>query len=159
MHERTVSIMRNLGFDEEILKALAKPDATLELSRKTLRALRRLGVPKSALDQIKFLESPEEKNNISGLTQKELTEALLKKCKRTFDAFAARLIPAKIIFQDNEWNIFSESYVKEIEKLHRVCKPYFDDFAQQNLKATFWFDGSLTWKIIADKESDLPESI
>lgn len=159
MHERTVTIMRNLGFDESILKPLIKEDSQLEISRKSLRALRRLGLPKSALDQIKFLESPEEKIDFSKLTHKELIATILRKCKRTFEAFALREIPARIVFESNEWNIFSETYNREIEKLHKVCKPYFDDCAVNELKVTFAFDGSPTWKIITDKESDLPESI
>lgn len=159
MHERTVTIMRNLGFDEEILKPLVKQNSQLEISKKSLRALRRLGLPKSALDQIKFLESSTEKQDLSKTSHKDLIGNLVKKCKRTFDAFALRQIPARIVIEDNEWNIYSETYNREIEKLHKICKPYFDDFSINNLKVTFAFDGTPTWKIITDKGSDLPESI
>jgi len=157
MHEKTRSIIKNLGFSDEILQTVDKQTAKAPINRRTLTTLKRLGIPKSALDQIKYLESDGDTAAEKATTHKELLEALIRKCRRSFDAFANKGIEARIVFSNDDWTIFSETYNRGIEKLHKVCKIYFDEWATHSLNAIFIFDGSSAWKVSTDKESDLPD--
>jgi hypothetical protein len=152
MHERTHQIIKNLGYDDKIINLLKKKKA---ITRKTLTYLKDLGIPELALKQIKFLENYPQKKLV-GKPNKELIELLVKKCRRSLDAFSNRRIEAKIIFKDKSWTIYSSGYPKSVEKLHIVCKPYFDEWSEAGIEVAFVFDGSSSWKIVTEKESDLP---
>ena len=152
MHKRTTEIIKNLGYDEKIINQVQKKK---NLNRKTLAYLKKLGVPSMALKQIKFLEDYST-NSFPEKTNKELIELLIKKCRRSFDAFSNKGNTAKIILKDGDWVILSNEYSKALEKLHIVCKPYFDTWSKANAEVSFVFDGSNSWKIITQKESDLP---
>lgn len=149
MHKRTQQILKNLGYEDKILNQKKK------FNRKTLGFLKSLGVPPLAIQQIKFLESPPTQN-LAGKPNKELIELLIKKCKRSLDAFANKGCTAKIIFENKDWTLFSNEYNKTIEKLLIVCKPYFDEWSDAGVEVIFQFDDSNTWKIMTNKESDLP---
>lgn len=152
MHERSYLIIKNLGYSDKIITQLKKRNGS---SRKTFTFLKDLGVPDLAIKQIKFLENYPTKN-LAGKTNKELIELLIKKCKRSLDAFANKSVEARIVFTDDDWTIFSGDYDKSVEKLHRVCKPYFDEWSALGVEVTFSFDGTSSWKVITKKESDLP---
>jgi hypothetical protein len=152
MHERSYQIIRNLGYSDKIITQLKKRNGS---SRKTFTFLKSLGIPDLAIKQIKFLENYPEKK-LEGKDNKKLIELLIKKCKRSLDAFANKGIEARIVFTDGEWTIFSSDYNKSMEKLHRVCKPHFDEWSSFGVEVTFSFDGSDSWKVITQKESDLP---
>jgi hypothetical protein len=154
MHKRTYQIIENLGYDDKVLGQVKKKT---KVTRKTLAYLKGLGLPELALKQIKFLEGYPAKKLLDK-SNKELIETLVKKCRRSLDAFANKKIAAKIVFKDHEWTIYSASYPKTIEKLHTVCKPYFDEWSEASIEVTFVFDGSNSWKIVTKKESDLPGS-
>jgi hypothetical protein len=152
MHERSYQIIRNLGYSDKIITQLKKRKGS---SRKTFTFLKGLGIPDLAIKQIKFLENYPEKN-LEGKDNKELIELLIKKCKRSLDAFANKGIEARIVFTDRDWTIFGSDYNKSMEKLHRVCKPHFDEWSGFGVEVTFSFDGTNSWKVITKKESDLP---
>lgn len=156
MHKKSQTIIQNLGFGKEVLETLKKQPADTPLSRRTITKLKEFGLPKAAIDQIKFLEA-EAPLVEEGASNKEMLETLIKKCRRSFDAFANKQVPARIIFSDGTWTMYSEEYNRTIEKLHKVCKIYFDIWADHGLDATLIFDGSSTWKVSTDKESDLPD--
>ena len=157
MHKKTRDIIENLGFGDEVVELLRKQPEDKALSRRTLTKLKELGLPKLALDQIKLLESSNISSASAAANNKELLEGLLRKCKRSLDAFANKNVAARIVFSSNTWTIYSEEYNRDIEKLHKVCKIYFDEWSSHGLKATLIFDGSSTWKVSTDKESDLPD--
>lgn len=151
MHKKTYTIIKNLGFGDEVIKNFKKEPG---LDKNLLAELKKLGIPDAALKQIKSLENKtSEKPN---LTNKELIRILLKRCKRSLDAFASRKHLAKIIFAKNNWTIYSDMYSKEIEKLHIVCKPYFDKLAECGINVILLFEGTDSWKIVVDKKTDLP---
>lgn len=156
MHKKSQTIIKNLGFGKEVIETLKKQKPDAPLSRRSLTKLKKFGLPKSAIDQIKFLET-EASPVGDAATNKELLESLIKKCRRSFDAFANKQVAARIIFGKDTWTLYSEEYNRAIEKLHKVCKVYFDIWAEHGLDATLIFDGSSTWKVMTDKESDLPE--
>ncbi|MHA1974471.1 MAG: hypothetical protein ACTSW1_15845 [Candidatus Hodarchaeales archaeon] len=150
MHERSYQIIKNLGYDDKIIAQLKKRKGS---SRKTFAFLKGLGIPSLAIKQIKFLEDYPTKN-LTNKDNKELIELLIKKCRRSLDAFANKKIEARIVFEDGDWTIYSDDYNQSIEKLHRICKPHFDEWCA--IEVTFSFDGSNSWKVITKKESDLP---
>lgn len=152
MHKRTREILSNLGYDEKILNQVKKKK---KISRKTLSYLKNLGLPSSALKQIKFLENYPSKR-LESKNNKELIEALVKKCRRSLDSFANKGVLAKIVFSEGDWTLYASEYSKAIEKLHTVCKPHFDEWSEANVEVTFVFDGSDSWKVVTKKESDLP---
>jgi hypothetical protein len=152
MHERSYQIIKNLGYSDKIITQLKKKNGS---SRKTFTFLKNLGVPELAIRQIKFLENYPTKK-LDNKDNKELIELLIKKCKRSLDAFANKEIEAQIVFSDGNWTIYSDDYNKSVEKLHRICKPYFDEWSGFKIEVTFSFDGSNSWKVITKKESDLP---
>ena len=124
--------------------------------KKTFDYLKTLGLPELALKQIKYFEDyPKKKLDLK--SNKELIEGLIKKCRRSLDAFANKGIKACIVFTEGSWTIYSEEYCKYIEKLHVVCKPYFDEWAAAKVEVSFVFEGSDSWKIVTSKEKDLPE--
>ena len=152
MHERSYQIIKNLGYNDNIIAQLKKKNSS---SRKTFEFLKELGIPNLAIKQIKFLEDYPAKN-LENKDNKELIELLIKKCRRSLDAFANKEIEARIVFEDGAWTIYSSDYNKSVEKLHRVCKPHFDEWSGLDVEVTFFFDGSNSWKVITKKESDLP---
>lgn len=152
MHERSYQIIKNLGYSDKIITQLKKKNGS---SRKTFTFLKNLGIPDLAIKQIKFLENYPIKS-LEGKSNKELIELLIKKCKRSLDAFANKGIEARVVFTEGDWTLYSPDYNKSVEKLHRVCKPYFDEWSASNVEVTFSFDGSNSWKVITKKESDLP---
>lgn len=152
MHNRTYEIIKNLGYDEKVLEKTKRKSG---FNRKTLAQLKKLGLPELALKQIKFFENYPTKK-LSNKTNKELIQSLIKKCKRSLDAFANKNIEAKIVFEDNDWTFYSSVYNKAISKLYVICKPYFDEWSEFDIEVTFLFDGSSSWKVITTKESDLP---
>ena len=150
MHSRSYEIVENLGHDKKILDNKKKT-----LNRKVLSNLKKLGIPDSAIKQIKFLENyPSSK--LDTKTNKQLIESLIKKCRRSFDAFANKGGEAKIVFEEGDWTLYVTEYDKYVEKLHTVCKPYFDEWSSCELEVSFLFDGTDSWKVITTKESDLP---
>jgi len=153
MHKRTYQIIKNLGYTDKVINQLKKRKTE---SRNTFTFLKKIGIPELAIKQIKFLENYPNKN-MDSLTNKELIESLIKKCRRSLEAFASKGIQARIVFNDSDWVIYSDDYRKEIEKLHQVCKPYFDEWSAYNINVIFAFDGA-NWKVITKKESDLPGS-
>lgn len=153
MHERSYQILKNLGYSDKIITQLKKKKSN---SRKTFTYLKDLGLPDLAIKQIKFYENYPSKN-LEGKSNKELIELLIKKCKRSLNAFANKGLEAKIVFAKGSWTIYSSEYDKIVEKLHQVCKPYFDEWASYDIEVEFVFDGTSSWKVSTKKESDLPE--
>lgn len=159
MHKRTNKIFKNLGFDDEVISNIQRTTskAKTPFNRRMISSLKKLGLPESALKQIKFLEdlSIDEETEISN---KDLIAILIKKLRRSFDAFSNKGVKAIIIFADQDWTIYAEDYGREIQHLHEICKPYFDEWCLKNLEVKFEFDGTSTWRIIAPKKSDLPDT-
>lgn len=123
MHVRTQSIIQNLGLSI---------DDTI-VSPKNVKNLESLGLPKSAIEQIKFYETISY-NQEQTLSKTEWVNWLIKKCRKSLAAFAKKKIPTKIIFKDGDWTIYSEAYNKAILKLQEACKSYFDEFASKQIK-------------------------
>jgi len=155
MHKKSLNIITNLGYSEEVIKNFKK-DSKND-GKSLTNSLRKLGLPENAIQQIKDYEISEAPSK--GLTNKDLIKSLLKRFRRSLDSFAQRGSVARIIFRNKNWIIFAEQYDKSIQKLHEVCKFHFDQFASNNLEVTLVFDGSTTWRIIAPNESDLPDSV
>jgi len=149
VHKKTHTILKNLGIVEDSLK-----DLNSVLDRERLQKLKTLKLPNSALSQIKQYEDYPVKN-ISGSNSVELVESLIKKCKRSFTAFAKKKVKAQIVFKDGNWVIYGEEYDKAIQKLHEVCKPYFDAWSSKGLKALIIFDGTTKWRAKASKNDEL----
>lgn len=152
MHKKTANIIENLGYDEEVVKHLKNVTKNSD-AKSFFASLKKLGLPDDAIRQIKNFE---DLNIIKkpSLSNKNLIQELLKKCKRSLDAFAQKNTAMRIIFKNHNWTIYSEEYNKSIQKLHETCKHHFDDFSFQNLEATIIFDGSTTWRIISSTEID-----
>ena len=157
MHKKTQDIITNLGFGDVVVRAIRKQTKSAPINRRAVSALRQLGIPKTALRQIKALE----KGNsvLLGKSNKEILEHLIKKCRRSLDAFSHKKVEAKIVFHCKSWTIYSEIYDKDIEKLQKICKPYFDECSKCGLKAILSFDGTQFWQVTTDKKSDLPDNI
>lgn len=161
MHKKTDAIFKNLGLPEEAIADIEKAakKAKKPFNRRLMSKLKKLQLPEDAIRQIKFLEeivSTEEDEEIE-LSNKELIAILVKKLKRSFDAFANKGVHAVIVFSNETWTIFAEEYSKEVQHFHEVCKPHFDEWCQKNIDVKFEFNGSNVWKIIAPKKSDLPD--
>ena len=62
-------------------------------------------------------------------------------------------------FLDNNCKFYSEIYDKDIEKLQKICKTYFDECSKCGLKAILSFDGTQFWQVTTDKKADLPDNI
>jgi hypothetical protein len=157
MHKKTFSIIKNLGYDEEVVKDLKSEGK--DLNPKLLSAsLKKIGLPDIAIKQIKILE---DLNNAVDVKRpnKSLIEELSKRCRRSFDAFAQKNIAAKIIFKNSNWTIYSEIYNKHIQKLHEIYKMYFDELAISGLDASLVFDGSPVWRLETPSEPDLSDSV
>lgn len=129
MHPTTRNILDNLGVE------------TTDLS-----ALKSLGLPKTAIRQIKQLEKTSLKK-LGGLSPQDLADTLIKKCRRSFDSFANKGIPAKLVANKSGWNLFAEEYSVEVENLLKVIKPYMDHWTLYGLQVEFLFDGSPTWSV------------
>lgn len=157
MHKKSLSIISNLGYSEDVVKSFKKDIKTSE-AKSLFATLRKLGLPEDAIKQIKDYEDLGS-NLKESLSNKDLIKELLKRCRRSLDAFAQKNNSARIIFKNKNWTIFGEEYSKAIQKLHETCKYHFDNFAIHNLDVTLVFDGSTTWRIIAPNESDLPDSV
>jgi len=160
MHKKTSSIFKNLGFGDEAISNIQKvaSKAKTPFNRRMISSLKKLGLPDSALKQIKFLEDLSLDEEEPEISNKELISLLIKKLRRSFDSFANKEIKAIIIFADQNWTIYAEEYGKEIQHLHEICKPHFDEWCLKNLEVKFEFNGTSTWKIIAPKKSDLPDT-
>ena len=157
MHKKTFNIIKNLGYDEEVVKDLKSEGK--DLNPKLLNAsLKRMGLPDIAIKQIKILE---DLNNTVDVKQpnKNLIEELNKRCRRSMDAFAQKNIATKIIFKKGTWTIYSETYNKYIQRLHETNKMIFDELAASGLDATLVFDGSSVWKLEAPSEPGLSDSV
>jgi len=149
MHKRTFQIIKNLGFNDDIINNIKQN--TQSLNRKTISKLKKLGIPDAAIKQIKFLEDYPH-NYIKNTSNQDLIKTLAKKCKRSLDSFSKKNTPACIVFKNNDWIIYSPQYNKAIENLYKICKPYFDEWCIYDIEATFIFDGSSTWKILTNKK-------
>lgn len=145
MHKKTHAIIKNLGYSDDVVKEFKIKDPKILNS-----SLKKLGMPETAVKQIKILENLEDLN--TGVVS-NLIENLIKHCRRSLDAFAQKNIAAKIVFKNNNWTIYSEKYNKAIQKLQEVCKMHFDELSSKNLEVTLIFDGTSTWKAIAPNES------
>lgn len=150
MHKKTHSILRNLGVNDDALKKMGNE----VLDRESLLKLKNLKLPSSAISQIKQYENYPARN-VKGNNSISLIESLLKKCKRSLDAFAKKKIKLQIAFKDGDWTIYGEEYNKAIQKLHEVCKPYFDAWSSKGLRAIIVFDGTIKWKAKASKNDEL----
>jgi len=159
MHKRTTDIFKNLGFGDETIANIEKTasKAKTPFNRRMMSSLKKMGMPDTALKQIKYLEEPILDEDTEH-TNKELISLLVKKLRRSFDAFANKDVKAMIIFSEQDWTIYAEEYSREIQHLHEICKPYFDEWCLKNIEVKFEFDGTSTWKIIAPKKSDLPDT-
>ena len=154
MHKKTQDIIANLGFSDTVISALKKQAS---INSRAVSALRKLGIPRTALKQIKALEKGN--SALFGKPNKKILEYLIKKCRRSLDAFSHKGVESKIVFYNRSWTVYSELYDKDIEKLHSVCKPYFDECAACGLRAILSFDGTQFWKVTTDKKADLPDNI
>lgn len=130
MHTRTRTIVENLSIDANEIEKVYNTDKTLNV--KTIKKLEQLGMPESAIEQIKFFEMLSTDFEKS-LTKDEWIAWLLRKTKKSLTAFMKKKIPAKIIFTNLDWCIYADTYSKPVLQLHRTCKAYFDEFASKNL--------------------------
>jgi hypothetical protein len=145
MHKKSINILRGLGFGPSVVSDLEQLSST-NSKKEILRLLKTLKLPIAAAKQIKKIEGFTPSSSISGATNSELLESLLKKCKRSFDAFAKKETSAQIVFVDNNWTLYSEEFDSNICKLHKVCKPHFDIWANEGLQTSIIFDGTSKWK-------------
>jgi hypothetical protein len=157
MHKKTLNIIKNLGYDDEVVKDL-KTEAKDTDPKLLNGSLKKLGLPETAIKQIRVLEDLDKTVKVKK-PNKSLIEELNKRCRRSIDAFAQKNIAARIIFKNGSWTIYSETYNKPIQKLHETCKIYFDELAISGLDATLVFDGSPTWRLDAPSEPDLSDSV
>jgi hypothetical protein len=130
MHTRTRTIAENLAFDAKEINALYSSDRSLDA--RAIKNLENLGLPDTAIEQIKFFEmlaSDLEKS----YSKDEWIAWLLRRTKKSLTAFMKKKTPLKIIFKGDNWNMFSETYSKSVLQLHKTCKPYFDEFAAKNI--------------------------
>jgi len=137
VHEKTRLILENFGYSSDYIQELDK--------QQLAHTLKELKLPTEAIAQIDSYEKPSKKT-IRGSSSKEVLESLIKRCKKTFGAFSKKDVKAMIIFNKQNWTIFSEDYNKYIQKLHATCKPYFDAAAAKNLVAVVSFTSKNTWK-------------
>jgi len=154
MDKKTLKIIQNLGYTEDLIKNLRKEISGGSINKKAITLLEEIGTPEAAINQIKNIElKVSEKSS----TNKELIESLLKKCRRSLDAFARKAVPARIIFRNKGWVIEAEALHPAIKKLHSTCHKYFDAWAAKGLAVVFQFDSTANWIIITKKKSDQPD--
>lgn len=157
MQRESSQIIKNLGYPYEFVSNIEKENKT-GIQAKTINYLKDLGIPDSALKQIKSIEIKAAKEKIrqdKKRKNKELLDALLKKCRRSLDAFARKGVQARIVFLKKDWIIEAPEYHPAIQHLHEVCKNNFDEYAAKGLVVTFQFTGSENWQIITKtKEED-----
>lgn len=147
-HSRTLEIIKNLGCNDDIIQTLTHLEKSGK-KRSGISLLKKLGFPESALDQIRILESEPEPEKL-GNTNQELLSSLLKKCKRSFDAFAKKGVRAKLQFKKSKnqkivWTLDTK-YDLTVKKFYETNKKWFDKWANQGLIATILFDGT-SWTI------------
>jgi len=142
--KKTYRIIRNLGFNEPDITSLREIKS---LDKKTLSFFKKLNLPGEAIKQIKDTENYSIAK-IDNLSNEELKHLLVKKCKRSFDAFARKKIKAVVIFKENEsWILYSAAYDKYIQNFHMICKSRFDELESLNLSANVLFNGTEKWLI------------
>jgi len=130
MHTRTRTIVENLSIDIKEVDILYGPDRVL--NTRTIKNLEKLGLPDTAIEQIKLFEmlsSDLEKT----YSKDEWIAWLLRRTKKSLVALMKKKTPLKIVFKNEDWNIYSETYTKSVLQLHKTCKPYFDEFASKNI--------------------------
>lgn len=130
MHTRTRIIAENLSINAAEIGVIYGLDRNL--NSKAIKNLENLGLPITAIEQIKFfemlaldLEKPYSKD--------EWIAWLLRKTKKSLVALMKKKTPLKIIFNNTNWNMYSETYNKNVLQLHKACKPYFDEFASRDI--------------------------
>lgn len=152
--------MQNLGYTEEMISTIEKETKTGVFYIKLTNALEKLGTPDNAIKLIKVIEATAKKKKqvkAKKRKNKELIEGLIKKCRRSLDAFARKGVQARIIFSRRQWVIEAPEYHPAIKHLHDVCKYHFDDWAEKGVIAVFQFNGSDTWQVITKREEDSPD--
>jgi len=164
MHKKTDSIFQNLGFSDDTIKKIKKSvkKSRAPFNRRMIASLRKWGVPDSALKQIKFLEevTAEPPGQVDEDEQnKTLITQLIKKVKRTFNAFSNKNVKATIVIANGDWTLYATDYTREIQHLHEICKPYFDEWSLKGIEVKFTFSGNGKWKIITPKKADLPDNL
>jgi hypothetical protein len=130
MHTRTRTIAENLSINPTEIGALYGTDQSL--NTKAIKNLENLGVPEAAIEQIKFFEM------LSADLEQEYSKDgwiawLLRKTKKSLNAIMKKKVPLKIVFKNADWNIYAETYTKNILQLHKACKPYFDEFSSKDI--------------------------
>lgn len=162
MQKESHQIMQNLGYTEEMILTIEKETKTKtgNFGVKLSNILKKLGTPDGAIKQIKIIEAYAKRKKYSKQKRrknKELIETLIKKCKRTLEAFAKKGVQARIVFSRRQWVIEAPEYHPAIQHLHDVCKFYFDEWAEKGINATFHFSGMNTWQVITKREEDSPD--
>jgi len=130
MHTRTKTIAENLSIDAKEVGTLYSSDQSL--NARVLKNLEKLGLPPTAIAQIKFFEmlsSDVDQNYDKG----EWIAWLLRKTKKSLTAFLKKKEPLKIIFRAGNWTMYAETYTKSILQFHKTCKPYFDEFSAKDI--------------------------
>jgi hypothetical protein len=130
MHTRTRTIAENLAFDVKEVENIYNQD--LSLNARALKNLEKLGLPNTAIEQIKFFEILSSDLGKT-CTKEEWVAWLLRRTKKSLTAFMKKKIPLKIIFKNDNWNMYAEAYSKPILQLHKTCKPYFDEFSSKDI--------------------------
>jgi hypothetical protein len=130
MHTRTRTIAENLSINSNEIGDLYGKDRSLNI--KAIKNLENLGIPGAAIEQIKFFEmlSADLEQEYS---KDEWIAWLLRKTKKSLNAIMKKKVPLKIVFKNVNWNIYSETYTKNILQLHKACKCYFDEFASKDI--------------------------
>lgn len=130
MHTRTKTIVDTLNIDSANIKSIYSSDRNLDAN--AIKNLEDLGIPSTAIEQIKFFEMISTDLE-PARTKDEWIAWLLRKTKKSLTAWLKKKQPMKILFKNSDWHIYAESYSKNVLQLHKTCKPYFDEFAAKNI--------------------------
>jgi hypothetical protein len=165
MEKESFTIMRNLGYTDELISSVKKECAQSKdgVSKKALKLLEEIGTPDSALKAIKIIETKairrRKVKQEKASKNKMLIESLIKRCRRSFDAFSRKGVNARVVFKKNQpWVIEAPEYHPAMQHFHDVCKKHFDVWADQGISVVFQF-GSGSWRVVTRRKSDQPDNI
>lgn len=161
MHKKTLVIIKNLGFTEQLVQDIKQESKTTggSINRKIIKLLKEAGTPETAIDQIRSLELKKKGPGRAKKTNKELIESLIGKCKRSFNSFAKKGIQATFIFKNKKWGVQADLDDETVVSFIKSCQKYFNYYALKGVDVTIKFTGTPEWGVHTKKQNDLPDNI
>jgi hypothetical protein len=159
MHKKTLLIIKNLGFTEDLVETI-KEESKISggsINRKIINWLKDAGTPDGALNQIRSLELKSPTKNKK--TNKQLIQNLITKCKKIFYDFAKTGLKATFIFRNGRWGVQANVKDATVTAIVKACEQYFNFYASKKINVVIRFTGSPEWEVETKKQKDLPDNI